>query len=75
MKDEIFSVKLSQLDDRIGKLHSRIHMSEAASHNQLQREIHDLTRECIQEEWKLREHMRRSKSGLVSVLSGFGKGS
>lgn len=45
MAHEILSVKLCQLDDRIGKLHSRIHMSEIAGHSQLRKEIEVMEQE------------------------------
>ena len=45
---EILCVKLSQLDDRRGKLHTRIHMRKTASHGRLQQEITSLEQECIE---------------------------
>ena len=39
MAHEILSVKLCQLDERMERLHSRIHISETASRNRLQQEI------------------------------------
>lgn len=36
MAHEILSVKLCQLDERMERLHSRIHISETASRNRLQ---------------------------------------
>lgn len=74
MAHEILSVKLCQLDDRVGRLHSRIHMSETAGHDQLRREIAALARECAEGENVLRENLQRSRSGLVSVLAqGYGR--
>ena len=46
MAHEILSVKLCQLDDRVGKLHTRIRMSETASPSQLKQEISMLKQEC-----------------------------
>lgn len=68
MAHEILSLKLCQLDDRMERLHSRVRMSETADHGQLQREMERLERECAETEAALREHLRRSKSDLVSVL-------
>ena len=74
MAHEILAVKLCQLDDRMGRLHSRIHMSETAGHDQLRQEINALERECAQEELVLRETLGRSRSGMVSVLArGYGQ--
>lgn len=69
MAHEILSVKLCQLDDKVGRLHSRIHISETANHRQLSREIEALRQECTETELSLREKLRLSKSDLVSVLS------
>lgn len=69
MTHEILSVKLCQLSDRVGRLRSRIHMSETASHSQLRREIGFLERECAEAEMTLRENLRGSKSNLVSVVA------
>ena len=68
MAQETLSVKLCELDDSLGRLHSRICVSETASHDQLRRDIHALERECIQEERRLLEHLRRSKSELAPML-------
>ncbi len=69
MTHEILSVKLCQLSDQVGRLRSRIHMSETASHSQLRREIGFLERECAEAEMTLRENLRGSKSNLVSVVA------
>ena len=69
MAHEILSVKLCQLDDRMGRLHSRIHISETASHSQLKREIDALEQEYTQSEAILGENLQRSKSKLVSILA------
>ena len=69
MAHEILSVKLCQLDDRVGRLHSRIHMSETAGHSQLSQEIAALRRECAASEMALREELRLSKSEYTAILA------
>lgn len=69
MAHEILSVKLCQLDERMERLHSRIHISETASRNRLQQEIDALTEECDQAEATLRESLARSKSGVASLIA------
>ena len=69
MAHEILSVKLCQLDERMERLHSRIHISETACQSRLQQEIDALAEECDQAEATLRESLARSKSGVASVLS------
>ncbi len=69
MAHEILSVKLYELDNRIMRLCSRIHLSESAGHAQLQQEITDLGRECAEAELSLRERLRRSRSGVAAHLS------
>lgn len=69
MAHEILSVKLCQLDDRLEKLHARIHMSETASHDNLQQEIAVLERECTETDEILKKSLFGSKAQIVSVLS------
>ena len=69
MAHEILSVKLCQLDDRVGRLHSRIHMSETARHSQLRQEIDALEQECAAAELALRQELQMSKSTYVAALA------
>lgn len=69
MACEILSVKLCQLDERMGKLHSRIHMSETAHHSQLRQEIAALEQECAASELALQQELQMSKSTYVTVLA------
>lgn len=69
MAHEILSVKLSQLDDRLGRLHTRIHMSETANHDRLQQEIASLEQECAEADEILKKNLFHSKSQIASVLS------
>lgn len=68
MAHEILSLKLNELEDRLGKLHSRIHLSETADHSRLCREIEALRLEGAQSELALRKKLELSKSEYVSVL-------
>ena len=69
MSHEILSMKLCQLDERLTKLHNRVHISQTADHNQLQQHIEAMQREYAAYEATLRENLWRSKAGLVSVLN------
>ena len=69
MAHEILSVKLCQLDERMERLHSRIHISETACQSRLQQEIDALAEECDQAEATLRESLARSKSGVASLIA------
>lgn len=69
MSQEILTVKLGELDERIGKMHSRIHLSESASRRQLKCEIEALRKECAQTEKKLGEELRFSKTETTAILS------
>lgn len=74
MAHEILSAKLCQLEQSVGKLHSRIHLSQATDHAHLQQEIAALERECAAAESTLWENLRRSRSGLVEILArGYGQ--
>ena len=69
MSHEILSMKLCQLDERLTKLHNRVHISQTADLNQLQQQIEAMQREYAAYEATLRENLWRSKAGLVSVLN------
>ncbi|MGI5894325.1 MAG: hypothetical protein ACOX6P_06980 [Candidatus Merdivicinus sp.] len=69
MAHEILSVKLCQLDERLEKLHTRIHMSETANHDRLQQEITALEQECTEIDEILKKNLCHSKAPLTSVLS------
>lgn len=68
MAHEILSIKLCQLEERVERLHSRIHLSETADRSRLRREMDQLEQECIAAEATLREHLQHSQSALVSIL-------
>lgn len=69
MSHEILTVKLCELDQKIGRLHSRIHLSESARHDQVKKELEDIRRECEEAEIILRKNLRFSKTKTISVLS------
>ena len=68
MAHEILSVKLCQLDDELGMLHSRIRLGENAGHEQLSREIRQLSQECSEAALTLGDRLRLSKSEYASAL-------
>ena len=69
MAHEILTVKLCQLNERLDKLHSRIHISETAGHDRLQQEIAALQQECAQTDDILQKSLHRSKAPLAAVLA------
>lgn len=69
MAHEILSVKLCELDERLSRLSSRIHLSETADHQQLSQDIRALRRECTETELALQQKLRLSKSDIVSLLA------
>lgn len=69
MAHEILSIKLYELDEKIRRMHSRIHLSETAQHSQLAEEISSLQKECRESELMLRRALEFSRAGAVSRLS------
>ena len=69
MAYEILAVKLCELEDRLARLSSRIHLSEIAGHAQLQREIESLSRECTEAELTLCKRLQLSRAEIVSTLA------
>lgn len=69
MAHEILSAKLNELDGKIGRLHSRIHISESEDLAQLAQAICDLRRECKEEMAMLQNQLQYSKAGSAETLS------
>lgn len=69
MAHEILSVKLNELDEKIGRLHSRIHISESENPLQLAQAVYDLRKECKEEMAMLQNQLQYSKAGSADVLS------
>ena len=69
MPHEILSVKLCELDDRIGRLHGRVHLSESACHSRLRQEIEAMGRECEAAELALGQKLQYSRSETARALS------
>lgn len=69
MAHEILSLKLCELEDRLGRLNSRIHISETADHDRLKQEIKALSDENAETELTLRNKLDLSKSEIVKILA------
>ena len=69
MAHEILSLKLCELEDRLGRLNSRIHISETADHDRLKQEIKALSDENAETELTLRNKLDLSKSEMVKILA------
>lgn len=69
MAHEILSIKLSELDEQITKLHSRIRTCESADPDCLKRLICCLEKDFAQAETNLARKVNFSKAGPVSILA------
>lgn len=69
MAHEILSVKLCELDEKVGRLHSRVHLSETASPSQLRQEIAALERECAETKMSLENKLKFSRADVISTLA------
>ena len=69
MAHEILSAKLNELDGKIGRLHSRIHISESEEPEQLAQAVCDLRRECKEETAMLQNQLQYSKAWPAGALS------
>lgn len=68
MAHEIMSVKLYELDKKIGQVHSRIQLSETASHDQIRAEIESLRSCCRENALTLQNKLRFSKGEVTDRL-------
>lgn len=69
MSHEILSVKLCELDEKVGRLHSRIHLSEAAGRSRVGQELEALREECEEAEFALGKNLRFSRAEILSAFS------
>ena len=69
MSHEILSVKLYELDKKIGQLHSRIAYHETADYAEVKSEVDALRRECRENAMTLRHQLKFSRAPLASRLA------
>lgn len=69
MAQDIFDVKLCELDERIAKLHGRILSAEHSKHSQIRQEIQKLRRECAEMAASLGSRLKFSKANDLVLLS------
>lgn len=62
MAHEILSIKLSELEEQIARLISRIQLSETADRAQLRREIGSLKQEYLENELILQKKLQLSRA-------------
>lgn len=65
----IFTAKLLEVDEKIGKIHSRISYGETADFAQLDIEIENLRRECLETEVALENELRGSRFQSTGKLA------
>lgn len=66
MAHEILSIKLSELEEQIARLISRIQLSETADRAQLRREIGSLKQEYLENELILQKKLQLSRAEVVA---------
>lgn len=69
MSHEILTVKLHELDQKMGQLYSKIELSETASHAEVRRELESLRKECAEDERALQNKLKLSKASVVEEYS------
>ena len=70
MAHQILAAKLCELDQKIGRLHSRIRLWETEDREEIRRELDSLRRECQVERGALRDRMRFSRSRTAARIAG-----
>lgn len=69
MECGVLSVKLCELDKKIGQVHSRIQLIELADQEQIEEEVKVLRKECLENEAVLYDKLKFSKAGAVLRLA------
>lgn len=70
MGNEILTVKMNELEQKINELYSRIRRCEDAGRGEIRAVLEAQRRECAETERNLQNRMRFSKSEMVQALSG-----
>lgn len=70
MAYEILGAKLCEMDEKIRRLHSRIHLCESAQHSRLSGEIEALREECAATGHMLEKELKDSHAGSAARLAG-----
>ena len=69
MAHELLFVKLCELDEKLGRLHSRIQLSQTSDRNSLARETKLVRRECEEEQQNLSRRLKFSRSEMAGRIS------
>ena len=69
MAHELLSVKLYELDEKLGRLHSRIQFSQTSDRESLARETKLIRRECEEEQQSLSRRLKFSRSEMAGKIS------
>ncbi len=69
MSQEMLTVKLCELDEKIGKMRSRIYMSGFAQHDRIRNQIRDLRQECEETDLEIRKSLEYSRAEAVGAIS------
>mgnify|MGYP001625547287 CR=1 FL=1 len=69
MAHELLSVKLCELDEKLGRLHSRIQFSQTSDRDSLAKETQLVRRECEEEQQSLSRKLKFSRSEMAGRIS------
>lgn len=69
MAHELLSVKLCELDEKLGRLHSRIQFSQTSDRDSLAKETQLVRRECEEEQQSLSRRLKFSRSEMAGRIS------
>ena len=69
MAHELLSVKLCELDEKLGRLHSRIQFSQTSDRDSLAKETHLVRREYEEEQQSLSRKLKFSRSEMAGRIS------
>ena len=70
MAHEILSAKLCELDRKMGRLRSRIQLSETGSREEIRQELAAIRRECAEDRGSLQDQMRFSRFRPAARIAG-----
>lgn len=69
LKEEIFAIKLYELEEQFGKMQSRLHICQKQDHSKIKQQLQDALDEYQENEHLLKKSVESSRSSVVASLA------
>ena len=69
LSEEIFAIKLYELEQQFGKLQSRLYICQQQDHSKIKQQLQNITDEYLENELLLKKSAAESRSSTVTLLA------